>query len=201
MESKVLDKEVSKLNGSLVKNKTYTYLVPFLSYYGELFKTKFSQIPIKAFGIFDENLEGVSGIKDRRPVFILYRSFTKTAQTKSIINWVKNQDYYITDYSYSKRYNMLVISYPHEMSDAYNKFLKGFYSFMHTKDELNKFIDKDKHKKAYGVFYKTAEARLLHVKEANKEFNATISVKDTFKKGYHLDLPFVKEQEIFNHKK
>lgn len=199
MGLKKLKKTSNYQSGKIVENKTLWYLLPATKVYGNLFMTKFSSLPIKAVGIFDKELEGSPILSGTKPLFILFSRTIRSVKTQDVLDWMKNQDFYISDYDFNENLKMLVINFPVSIQDAYDKFIDGKYSFMYTKDEIKAFFNRKTTPKGYNMFYKTSTAIEDHIKEVKKEYGTEISMRDIGKRGYHIGLPPKGEDEIFNY--
>ena len=192
--------------GKVFKNRTLVYLVPALSYYGSTFNAKLMVLPIKAFGIFDEDLKAFEQYSYRKSIYVLVDCSIKKSVTISVLNWFKNQEYYVDIVPYSNPegdHKLLIIDFPEEFSGAYDNFILGKYSFMYSKEEVNKFFSpkvNEFHDKAVNVFNKTEKAALEHIQAVKKHFNADLKLEDLKGKGYQYDFPPKKEQEFFNYK-
>lgn len=191
--------------GEIVKNRTLKYLVPSLAVYGETFKIKIKSLPILAFGIGDEDLKDLTLIQgvNKKLIFILYDSSLKYRMTSTIIDWFKNQDFFVEDVPYkdiSSPLRLLIINFPEFMEDAYDKFLKGKYSKMYSKEEIKKFFNPNSHSQALNVINKTEVGATEHIKRILEDFDVRLTKQDLKVEGYEYDYPFSPQEEIFNHK-
>jgi hypothetical protein len=188
--------------GCLYKNRTLKYLVPALNYYGETFKTKFNLVFKLAFGLHDSLLDG-SYLEGQKNIFILLDRKSRPDLYENFMNWMKSQEYYVTDYSYDDiekgRIQTLVIAFPNELSDAYDKFVKGKYSKMFTRTEVERMFKEDK-VEARDIFYRRLPGRDNLIKVVREEFGTKLEYTD-IKKGFEYDIPPRKEEEFFNHNK
>ena len=187
--------------GDLYKNRTLAYLVPALAYYGEEFKDRFSTVFKLGFGIFDYLLEE-SHLQGQKNLYILLdREFQKN-QYSIFMNWIKNQEFYVTDYSYDNqetgRLQMLVIAFPTPLEDAYDKFIQGKYSEMYFKKEIEELFSDSWKAEKKGVLTRTAGARIIFTHKVKEEYGTELTFSDFKKEKYEYDFPPKKEQEIFN---
>lgn len=184
--------------GLMYKNKTLKYLVPALNYYGSTLKAKINLIFILSFGIFDNLLEG-SHLEGQKNIFILIDRKVNPSQFENFMNWVKLQEYYITDYVYDDLekgcQQMLVLKFPTPLEDAYSKFLKGQYSKMYTKEEIETYF---KGKEATEVFRKSFSAKQQFISTIKEVFDTSLEETDFINHQVEYDIPPVKEQEFFN---
>ncbi len=189
-------------DNSLYKNRTYHYLVPSLAYYGPQFKTKLLNLRLHAFAIGDNDLKDLSVLQNRKCIYIMFNYHINRSHTTNVINWFKNQDYFVDCVPYvdtDKPYWLLIIDYPEPLLGAYEKFLLGKYSQMYSKEELKLYFDSSKHKEALSVINKTAEAGLIHISRVKEDFDTTLTFKDLSANGYQYDYPPRKEEEVFNY--
>lgn len=187
--------------GELYINRTLRYLVPALKYYGDTFKTKFNLVYKLAFGVYDALVEGTH-LEGQKNLYVLVDRTVRPDLFKNFSDWIKYQEYYVTDYVYDTlergRLQMFVIAFPYELSDAYDKFCKGKYSLMYTKEEINLYF-KDSGD-MQNIFYKRDIAIPNFVRQVKETFGSTtiIDPEDLRKKRYELDLPPTKKEEFFN---
>ena len=134
--------------GKLYINRTVKYLVPGLSFYGPTLKTKLNLVFKLAFGIHDTLLDG-SHLEGQKNIFILVDKLVRPDLFQNFMDWVKHQEYYVTDYTYDaimeshSRKHMVVLAYPPSMGDSYDKFLLGKYSKMYTKKEILTYFSEE----------------------------------------------------------
>lgn len=188
--------------GKIVKNRTLSYLVPALGYYGPIFKTKMSSLPTKAFGIGDNDLKDVPHLNNRKSIFILYDTSVRDRVTESIIDWFKNQEYYVDNIpfkSVNDPYYILIIDFPQHMEDAYDKFLEGKYSKMYADNEVIKYFHVNSHAKAISVLKKTKPGAINHIAKIKEDYNVILTESDLIKENHEYDYPFNPKEEIFNY--
>ena len=85
--------------GKLYVNRTVKYLVPALNYYGPTLKTKLNLVFKLAFGIHDSLLEGTH-LEGQKNIFVLVDKLVRPDLYQNFMDWVKHQEYYVTDYAY-----------------------------------------------------------------------------------------------------
>lgn len=189
--------------GKLYINRTAKYLVPGLGFYGPVLKTKLNLVFKLAFGINDTLLEG-SHLEGQKNIFILVDKLVRPELFQNFMDWVKHQEYYVTDYAYdaimesNSRKHMVVLSYPPSMEDCYDKFLIGRYSKMYTKEELTKYFAEETKAEARGVFQKTALAKSNFVSLIKETFGTQLEPKDFSVGSWEFDLPPNSKEEFFN---
>jgi len=193
----------TQING-IVENRTFIYLVPALKEYGEIFKAKISCLPIKAFGVFDNDLKDLPHLEKRKCIYVLFDTDVQKSRTNSAINWMKNQEYFVDVVPYKSLgnpLNILIIDFPDNLSEIFDKFIEGKYSFMYTKEELTKFfsLSNPYHRKALGVLTKTKEAAQNHIETIQRDFETSITERELKVKGYQYDYPPRKKEEFFNY--
>lgn len=185
--------------GEIYQNKTLKYLVPALNYYGPTLKTKLNLVFKLAFGVFDALLEG-SHLEGQRNIYILIDKAVRPELYENFMNWVKHQEYYVTNYSMDElekgRKQMLVLAFPHQLGDAYDKFLEGKYSKMFQKQEILTFFENKPLAKE--VFYRTYEAREKFKVLIKDTFGVELTSENFKREVFEYDLPPDKYEEIFN---
>ena len=179
----------------MIKNRTFKYLVPALSHYGESFRTKLNIIRVLKIGIWDSLLEG-SHLEGGKYIFFQADIRFRPELAETFINWCKNQPFYVTDYLYKEgESHMIVILFPLELEDIYLKFLQGKYSKMYTKKEIEKFfIGREEEKQ---VLNRALEAKARFKRLIFETFGTILEEKDFKNEVFEYDLPPNKEEETF----
>lgn len=189
--------------GKLYINKTVKYLVPGLSFYGPTLKTKLNLVFKLAFGIHDTLLDG-SHLEGQKNIFILVDKLVRPDLFQNFMDWVKHQEYYVTDYTYDaimeshSRKHMVVLAYPPSMGDSYDKFLLGKYSKMYTKKELLTYFSEESKIDARQVLSKTIIARQKFISLVKLTFGTQLEPQDFLEGSWEYDLPPNQEEEFFN---
>ena len=144
MESyQVIPNRIETKIGEIYRNKTLLYLVPALNFYGPTLKVKLNLVFKLAFGVYDTLLDG-SHLEGQKNIYILIDKAIRPELYENFMTWVKHQEYYVTDYAMDElegRRQMLVLAFPLELEDAYDKFLEGKYSKMYQKQEIATFFE------------------------------------------------------------
>ena len=192
--------------GKIVENKTKMFLVPALKVYGSTFVSKFSNDIFKlSYGVHDTLLDGT--LDGRHPIFVLCDKAVNSSRCWKAIEYLKNHPSYISDYTlpqYSNRLQMVVLDFPQELHNAYEKFLEGKYSEMYTIEQISTLFP-IKESVAYKILTKDESYMPVFIKKIEEMFN--VEIKD--KKNYittELEFPFrmfkeLEECEIFNYNK
>jgi len=186
--------------GTTYQNRTYSYLRPALKMLGPTFVTKFNSFFKLAYGLHDTFLDGTP-MENQRTLFVLIDKLFNANITQDALNWMKNQEYYIADYPYdgfNGRLVMLVLEFPSNLGDIYDKFLEGKYSYMYTHSEIRDLFPQDNHAKA--VLTRRKDAREIFVARVNEVYNTTVSVEDYKGEGIQYDFPPIQKEEYFNYK-
>ena len=189
--------------GKLYMNRTLKYLVPALNYYGPTLKTKLNLVFKLAFGVHDTLLEG-SYLEGQKNIFILVDKLVRPDLFQNFMDWVKHQEYFVIDYAYdaimehNSRKHMIVLAFPRELEDAYDKFILGKYSLMYAKKEVESFFSGDNKVSAKQVLNKTLIAKAEFKSLVKKTFNTTLEEQDFLIGSWEYDLPPNKEEEFFN---
>lgn len=187
--------------GTIYVNKTYKYLLPCLRLHGPTFVAKLNSIFNLAFGIHDSLLDGTD-FEQQKVIYILSDKLYQPAKFQNFLNYIKNQEYYVTDYAYDDiekgRKHMVVIKFPESHIDVYDKFIEGKYSKMYCKNELERFFPKDS--EAKNVLTKSLSIRDIFIKKINESFGTSLTAKDLKNEGMEYDFPPEKQKEFFNYK-
>jgi hypothetical protein len=189
--------------GKLYVNRTVKYLIPALSYYGSTLKTKLNLVFKLAFGVHDCLIEGTH-LEGQKNIFILVDKLVRPDLYQNFIDWIKHQEYYVTDYAYdsilehNSRKQMLVLAFPPELADAYDKFLLGKYSLMYTKNEVETFFGEETKAIARHVLRKTYYAKIEFKRLVKETFGTVLEEQDFLVGSWEYDLPPNKEEEFFN---
>lgn len=189
--------------GKLYANRTVKYLVPALNHYGPTLKTKLNLVFKLAFGIHDSLLVGTH-LEGQKNIFIVVDKLVRPDLYQNFMNWLKHQEYYITDYAYdsilehNSRKQMIVIAFPPELGDAYDKFLLGRYSLMYTKNEVNTFFGDENKAAARHVLFKTMFAKNQFKLLVKETFGTQLEEQDFLIGSWEYDLPPNEEEEFFN---
>lgn len=185
--------------GSLYVNRTLLYLVPTLKVYGSTFSDKLNAITKLAFGVGDTLMEGTP-YEGQRLIYIMIDKYVRTDLVTSFMNWIKNQEYYVTDYAvdetHTDRKHMIVIEFPESLGDIYDKFFEGKYSKMYVKEEVSKFFNRESEAKE--VITKSSTARDRFKTKVKQDFDVELEISDL--REMEFDYPPKKQEEIFNFK-
>jgi hypothetical protein len=201
--SKIVKTGIEIELGKLYVNRTVKYLVPALNFYGPTLKTKLNLVFKLAFGIHDSLLEGTH-LEGQKNIFILVDKLVRPDLFQNFMDWVKHQEYYVTDYAYdsilehNSRKQMIVLAFPPELADVYDKFLLGKYSLMYTKNEINLFFGDENKATARHVLFKTLFAKEQFKLLVKEVFNVQLEEQDFLQGSWEYDLPPNKEEEFFN---
>ena len=201
--SKIVNTEMDIVIGRLYINRTVKYLVPGLGFYGPTLKTKLNLVFKLAFGIHDTLLEG-SHLQGQKNIFILVDKLVRPDLFKNFMDWVKHQEYYVTDYVYdsimeaNSRKHMIVLAYPSSMEDCYDKFLLGKYSKMYTKQEIISYFSEEAKIETKQVLLKTISAKQRFISLVKETFNTHLEEQDFLIGSWEFDLPPNKEEEYFS---
>lgn len=189
--------------GKLYKNRTLLFLVPALNYYGPTLKTKLNLVFKLAFGIQDSLIEGTY-LEGQKNIYILVDKLVRPDLYQNFMDWIKHQEYYVTDYAYdsilenNSRKQMIVIAFPPELGDAYDKFLLGKYSLMYTKNEINTFFGDENKAAARHILCKTVFAKNQFKLLVRETFGTILEEQDFLVGSWEYDLPPNSEEEFFN---
>jgi len=189
--------------GKLFINRTVKYLVPGLNFYGPTLKTKLNLVFKLAFGVHDSLIEG-SHLEGQKNIYILIDKLVRPDLFQNFMDWVKHQEYFVTDYAYDaimeahSRKHMIVLAYPPTMGDSYEKFLLGKYSKMYTKKEITSFFAEESKKEVRQVIVKTVHAKTRFITLIKETFGTILEEQDFLTDYWEYDLPPNEEEEFFN---
>lgn len=188
--------------GRLYMNRTLMYLVPALKFYGSTFATKLNAVHKFAFGIHDTVLDGTP-YESQKLIYVLIDTLVHSDKVRSLLDWIKLQEYYVMDYPYDDlengRKHMLVVAFPHELGDVYDKFIDGKYSKMYCFDEIEKYFPDDS-AEAKGVIIKSVRTKALFLQKVYNAYAVRLEPTDLVGSGIEYDFPPKQEEEFFNYK-
>lgn len=201
--SKIAKENMDIQIGKLFINRTVKYLVPGLNFYGSTLKTKLNLVFKLAFGVHDSLIEG-SHLEGQKNIYILVDKLVRPDLFQNFMDWVKHQEYFVTDYAYDaimeahSRKHMIVLAYPPTMGDSYEKFLLGKYSKMYTKKEITSFFAEESKKEVRQVIVKTIHAKIRFIALIKETFGTILEEQDFLTGYWEYDLPPNEEEEFFN---
>lgn len=187
--------------GQLYTNKTWRFLVPCLRDFGDAFVTKFNSTFKLACGIHDSLFDNTP-VANGRNIFIMFDRWYDTTSFDKFLEYVKTQEYYVTDYCpdvnlVKSRKLILVLKFPENYNNAYDKFLEGKYSEMFTEQEA-KFFYEEKSTIEFKIVMKNPDIMSDFIKQVNTEFNTELTSRDFIGGINELEFPLKREEEIFN---
>ena len=201
--SRIVNTEMDIVIGKLYINRTVRYLVPGLGFYGPTLKTKLNLVFKLAFGIHDTLLEG-SHLEGQKNIYILVDKLVRPELFQNFMDWVKHQEYYVTDYVYDSimenhsRKHMIVLAYPPSMEDTYDKFLLGKYSKMYTRKEITSYFAEESKLETRQVLMKTVHAKHRFISSVKEAFDTLLEEQDFLTGFWEYDFPPNTEEEFFN---
>ena len=201
--SRIVNTEMDIVIGKLYINRTVRYLVPGLGFYGPTLKTKLNLVFKLAFGIHDTLLEG-SHLEGQKNIYILVDKLVRPELFQNFMDWVKHQEYYVTDYVYDSilenhsRKHMIVLAYPPSMEDAYDKFLLGNYSKMYTRQEITSYFAEESKLETRQVLMKTVHAKHRFIYSVKETFDTQLEEQDFLTGSWEYDFPPNTKEEFFN---
>lgn len=190
--------------GFIYKNRSFAYIAPILSYWGDDFVNQFNKLTKIAFGIGDEK-------KDYKGIYVLfdvngpiyagrYRDIATGRNTFfDTLEYFREQDFFIADYPYDDlslgHQHMVVFSLPDEFQDAIEKFKEGKYSEIYTNPDeyIRKKTSRGEYNDAYKVITKSPQFFHKFNQRLKRDFDVLLEFND----GRELDYPPVLNQEIF----
>lgn len=184
--------------GSIYKNKTWSYLTPCLSYYGDEFLHKLNAIYKLAVGVGDSNDD-----TDRPSIYLLCDSKWQPQAFKQFLEFIQYHSSYIKHYSFDPdlvngRKIMVVLKIPEFYIDAYDNLIDSKFSKMYTEDEVNSIFHPEN--KAKHILLRNPQGLNYFVQKANDTYNTSLDIKDFQEiEDLEYDIPFNPEEEIFNY--
>ena len=205
--------------GNFYLNRTFKYLYPALTLYGNELIDKLRILTKLAVGIGDSSIH-----IEKQCIYVLLDTTTSNISFDSyrikiqqFLEWIREQPYYISDYlcnlSEYNNYHMVVIEFPRNHHTIFNNFIKGRYSRMYTREEIysifgnqklenktNEIIVNKKLEEIRNVLLRDRITVKKHLGEVNKDFNSKLTLED-FKEPLEADYPIKLSEEIFNYEK
>lgn len=203
---------------TLIRNKTYTYLLPCLKYYED---EDYKRI-INSFYILSVGLNDINQYVKKNCIHILYNLSPKLSynehkeynmQFSQFLDWVRIKGYFIDDYLFNCNNNqahMVVIKVPNEHNSTYEEFLAGKYSKMYNNYYIYKYFNNIKissnpilenninHRleNTRNVLLKHSKGKEAFVHAVNTHFDTDMQINEF---NGELDYPLKLEEEIFNY--
>lgn len=190
-------------------NNTWRYLAPCLVGHGREFTQKFNRLFKIAVCIHDTLVDG-SIITEGRTLFVMFDKKYQPYYYQAFMEFLRKQDYYRGEYCpeseiFQSRKQVVVIEVPEKHFNSYDYFLKGEYSKMYEKEDVDLYFSSSYKQVEYQVLTRTGEkgfnSFMTKVSSVfySKEQSSIINPEDF--KDSEWELPLEKEQEIFNYKK
>lgn len=181
--------------GKVFKNRSLKYLLPYTKkYHDNMLITMLNSVGILAVGIGDMVYD--SQLFKHEHLFILIDNKANPSIFNELIEYVMDKDYYQDDYSYDNlltgRMQMIIFKMPEGVID---KFLAGKYSKLYYYEDAKDFIIDDD---TFNVLIKSKDHKPKFIKEIEIEFGTTLKLEEVGNR--ELDIPPIKEDEIFNYK-
>lgn len=166
----------------VVINKTARFIKPCLKLYGNEFIKRVSKIFKLAYGLKDLSLDN----NYNNHIFILINADRCKNHFIETLEWIREQEYYETDYSYDNlvegKLHMLVLKLP-EVIDFEN-FYQGKYSKMYTNGEILELLDES----TKAIVTKDESYKVEFVKKLQAQFNNKFSIFELHPEA-ELELP------------
>lgn len=171
--------------GKKYQNKTSSYLLPcIIEGYDNIFSMKIKELFILGCGLKDMAIANNPDydFEDTKPFYLLLDTVSVKRKSEDFLHWISYQPQYLYDYPMDLigRGHMLILDFPNKYENAYNKFLKGKYSEMFTKGELE------------GLFLKSTEEYKVLTKDVSLLPKFTQRVREMF------EMTNLKESDITN---
>lgn len=181
------------------RNKTWRYLLPCLRGHGQHFIDLVNEVMKLAVGVHDTLLDG-SPMSQSRNVYILCDKKERERFFYRFLDYARRQNYYVTDYcpdsNIKSRKHMVVIKVPAHYNGAYDHFLKGEYSKMYSKRELEILFGMPTRRDDYQVLAQTTDAMQDFIAVVAREYGTILQPKDLI--GAEYDLPLKRCEEVFH---
>lgn len=182
-------------------NKTWKYLVPATKVYGDLFKVRMENLFKLAAGHGDECYPRKVG----KAIFLVVDKLYIPDKYNHTMTWLRNQDYYITDYAFDNvetgRMQMIVLKFPDQFSEAFDEFTKGRYSRMYTPEEVEKLFRVGDNTRigVIDILNRTPVARKEFLPKLKASFGNDIDITENDLRFAEYDFPPQPQLEIFNY--
>lgn len=186
------------IKGKAYENLTARLLLPCLESFDSTFQRYFSRVFKLAVGVHDMQVDGSPEISGRN-IFVLFDLDFNTEIFIQFLEWCKDKDFFVGEYTFADRQHMMVINVPEEHNDAYDCFLKGQYSKMYSEDFLEtNFMDK--HRLTEHNILTKNELFLPNLgRQLRLQFgDDPKGFTDEHLKGNEIELPLKREEEVFN---
>tara|TARA_R110000796_G_scaffold231853_8_gene349949 strand:+ start:3962 stop:4549 length:588 start_codon:yes stop_codon:yes gene_type:complete len=182
--------------GKMFQNKSWRFLGPTLTHYGQDFIDKLNTVFKLAAGIGD-----VSHQNNVPSLYLVCDAKYQPRNFNEVLQWFRYHDCFITDYPYDTdlkdvRRHMIVFKIPKPYIESYNHLLRSEYSKMFSKEEVGRMFDHTR-RDVLGVLLKREEMKVLHLDKVNKCYDTNVKPDDFQPTEY--DFPFKNPEEIFNY--
>jgi hypothetical protein len=177
-------------SGKFYINKTRKLLLPCLKDHGEKMMRAINALQKLAVGIEDNYFEKSL---DKNNLFLLVDINGK--DFRSILSWLRRQSFFVADYPFDDiltgYQHMIVVKIPEEYEIAKTQFVKGRYSRMYTKHQIDHLFGET----IIDVFARSQQNIIDFVDVINKTYDSNIKYQEW--KG-EVDFPPKIEEETFN---
>lgn len=188
--------------GQFYINKTWRFLLPCLRGHGDSFVERFNPVFKLAVGIYDTTVEN-SKYDNLGNIYILCDTAYQPKSFNNFLNWLKFQNYYVTDYSFEpdiqySRKRMVVIQVPKDYKNSYIHFIKSEYSKMYSTEILKELFSNPAREKEFNIISKNDKCRFEFLNLLNQEFNTEIELEEFEEDFKEFELPLKRKEEVFN---
>lgn len=187
-------------------NHTFLYMQPLLfNFYGSKFVEKYNSISKLFLGTKDESFIECKKIPY---LCLLFYTDRRLSEVSDFFDWIREQDFYITDYFYghisSTNKHVVILEVPEHFRLTYQRFIQGMYSKIYTEEKLK--ILKEHSKSSSGfwirpiidIVEKTENSKKQFLRLVNREFNTNISNFES--ENFECDFPPLKYHQHLNYK-
>ncbi len=187
--------------GKIYANRTRSFLLPVVKEHGSVFLHYISSIFKVAVGIDDYKLRE-HGYRFDSHLFFLINTVSSRKHFLNALEWFRTHDSYAFDYPFdnlvSGHMHMIVIQIPSEFKRSYKQFIKGNYSKMYTKEQIERVFSPDSDN--LKIFNPNRKVKEEFVELVNKDFGTSLTVADfEGEKELEVEYPFNRMEEIFNY--
>lgn len=189
--------------GKFNRNKTYSYLFPIYKIIDISIIKKLDKLNKIAMGIYDMNVHN-SLFTENNCIYILVDNNEKNENQINIAAFLAELSInklllgkYLVEPHLKNFPLMIVVKIPYFYKETYKHFLKGNYSKMYSKEEIEFLFASNS--KERGVLEKNPTRFPFFIKEVKDRFGVQkLDIKEFYDKEW--EFPLLNEEEIFSYK-
>lgn len=194
-----------KLSGKSVINNTYLYIYPCLRDHGKELMLRMRSFYKLAVTIGDD----YDMLDFGQYVYVTFSNIERSPgyldRFGKFLNWIREQEYYVKDYSNNEVAHTVVLKLPDRFYDLPARLIDSKYKGIYNKDELEEFYKKDyisltedMKKKVMSVVLGSKEYFPTFVKNVNERF-ATEFTEDDLKHIEDYEIGLIMSENVLNY--